>query len=162
MAAEFTIDLTFLREGLDQIERNARVALEAGLDDMANRAKAHAPVGESGILKQSIRRGAVTGSLASGTLSGDLSATAPGAEAQEFGSGIHGERGAKYPIVPKRKRALRFPIGGSVASGDAGFRFAKKVMHPGVRARRFLQQGVEEGMPNLEEELVAAIALGAR
>jgi len=158
----FTIDLGALRDIVDHAEANAKLALRAGLDDMANKAKALAPVGETGMLKQSIRGGAISGSLRTGDLHGELSATAPGAEAQEFGSGLHGERAAKYPIRPKFKKALRWAGGGSVANGDSGFRFAKGVMHPGVKPKRFLQQGVEQGLDNLSAEMAAAIALGKR
>lgn len=58
--------------------------------------------------------------------------------AQEFGSGIHATRGprAKYPIVARRAKALRFVVNGHVV-------FRKRVMHPGVKPTRFLFQKTE-------------------
>jgi hypothetical protein len=162
MPIDFTIDLGALRDIVDAAEANAKVALTQGLVTMADAARNLAPVGETGHLKQSIRRGAIEGSLSAGTLHGDLSATAPGAEAQEFGSGKYGPRAAAYEIRPRFKKALRFHSAGSVAGGDVGFRFAKAVIHPGVKAKRFLQQGVEQGVDNLAAEIAAAIAMGKR
>lgn len=160
MPTEFTFDVGPITDLIDAAESNARHALAAGLDRMAVAAKALAPVGETGLLRGSIRMGEVAGSLKSGDLHGYVSATAPGAEAHEFGSGLHGERAAKYEIRPKNKRFLRFPVGGSVAGGDEGFNFARKVMHPGVRAKAYLQGGVEAQMSSLADEMAAAIALG--
>jgi len=62
-----------------------------------------------------------------------LSNNSPYAHAQEYGSGLHASRGnrGKYPIVPRRASALRWVSGGQV-------HFSKRVMHPGVRATRFL------------------------
>lgn len=65
-----------------------------------------------------------------------LSNKAPYALAQEYGSGLHASRGAraKYPIPgPNNKsgKTLRWVSNGRV-------HFSKRVMHPGVRATRFL------------------------
>lgn len=162
MPASYTADFSAFSDLLEGAEQNVKFALEAGLNRMANQARNLAPVGETGHLKGSIRGGQIEGSFAGGTIHGDLSATAPGAEAQEFGSGIHGERGAPIEIRPRFKRALRFPIAGSVAAGSDGYGFAKLVRHPGVRARRFLQQGVESDLDTLSAEIAEAITSGKR
>ena len=47
----------------------------------------------------------------------------------EDGTGTWSGRG-KYPIVPKRKRALRFKVRGQVV-------FARRVMHPGIKPRKY-------------------------
>lgn len=154
---EFSIDLGVFERVTERAEQNARVALGLGITSMANEAKALAPVGETGILAQSIRPGTISGSLRGGDLSGYVSASAPHAEAQEFGSGRHGPRGEAYPIVPRFKRALRIPVGGSVSGGDEGFIARGKVMHPGVRPQAFLQRGVEARLDVLERELTAAV-----
>lgn len=59
--------------------------------------------------------------------------TSPYARAQDLGSGLHASRGtrAKYQIVPRRAKFLRFVVSGRTV-------FARKVMHPGVRPTRFL------------------------
>jgi hypothetical protein len=58
--------------------------------------------------------------------------------AQEYGSGLHATRGprAKYAIMPRRAKALRFVINGKVI-------YSRKVMHPGVPATRWLFQKTE-------------------
>jgi hypothetical protein len=152
---EFTIDLGAFEGMLSRADTNARVAFELGLDAMVTEAKRLAPKNKS-VLANSIKRGEVTGNLGTGMV-GDMTASAPGAEAQEFGSGLHGERGAKYPIRPKKVRALKIPIQGSIAGGDAGFRFFGKVMHPGVQARHYLSGGVEAKLDVLTAELSAAV-----
>lgn len=155
---DISIDLGAVFDGVaERADANAKIAMRGALLAMSNEAKALAPRGETGALVTSIRPGTVEGSLRDGTLRGSLSATAPGAEAQEFGSGKFGERGEAYEIRPRFKKALRFPIGGSIAGGESGFGFAKKVIHPGVRAKAFLQRGVESKLDMLEEELTAAV-----
>lgn len=156
----FDVDIgEIVRDVVAKAEKNAKIALKGSLVAMANEAKTLAPK-RTGILANSIRAGEVTGSLASGDLGGTLSATAPGAEAQEFGSGLYGERAAKYPIRPKNKKALRWALGGSIVSnGAAGFAFSRGVMHPGVPAKRYLQRGVEAKLEMLKEELAAGVAL---
>lgn len=146
------------RDVVAKAETNAKIAMKGSLDAMASEAKGLAPKRTSA-LANSIRAGDISGSLAGGDLHGVLSATAPGAEAQEFGSGLHGERGEKYPIRPRFKKALRFAAAGSVAGGGEGFTFAKGVMHPGVKAKRYLQGGVEAKLDMLSGELSAAVAL---
>ena len=159
MAAEVTIDFSAFHNLTARASEYATQAMDLGLDVMASEAKALAPVGESGTLAQSIRRGPPEGSILTRDLRGDIIAATPYAEAQEFGSGVHGPKGEAYPIVPRFKRALRWPVQGSIPGGGPGFGFAKKVMHPGVQGQHFLERGVEAKLDTLGRELTAAIAL---
>lgn len=56
---------------------------------------------------------------------------APHAVFVHWGTGLWGPKRAKYPIKPKRKRALRWAAGGA-------FVFAKGVMHPGIKGDPWL------------------------
>lgn len=56
---------------------------------------------------------------------------APHAVFVHWGTGLWGPKRAKYPIKPKRKRALRWAVGGA-------FVFAKGVMHPGIKGDPWL------------------------
>lgn len=54
----------------------------------------------------------------------------------EKGSGIHGKSGAKYPITPNTMDALSF----AGTNEFAGYQIVTQlVMHPGVKARPFLE-----------------------
>lgn len=162
MPISFDIDVdlgSIAKEMRDAVDHNARIAFEQGLDNMASLAKGFAP-SKTGELANAIRRGEVDGTYSDGTLHGYVVAATPYAEAQEFGSGIHGERGAKYPILPRYKKALRWAISGSIGGGEDGYRFSKGVMHPGVPAKRYLQQAVDAGLGDMTAELAAAVADG--
>lgn|SRR5512147_168462 len=64
-----------------------------------------------------------------GAAVGSLYNMVPHALYQEEGTGLWGPKRAKYPIVPRRKRML------SWVGKDGVRRFARKVMHPGVKPR---------------------------
>lgn len=49
-----------------------------------------------------------------------------------YAAPVHEGSQGPYPIVPKRKKALRFKVGGKTI-------IVKKVIHPGVKARPFLR-----------------------
>lgn len=51
-----------------------------------------------------------------------------------------------HVIEPRRRRALRFVIGGTL-------RFAKKVFHPGTRAYRVLESAIEKSWPRIYKEI---------
>lgn len=76
---------------------------------------------------------------------------APYAWAYEVGSGEHGSLGEKYPIVPKNKPYMVFPLSdwpnwepwpppkrGAVPDKNGLF-FLVKVMHPGVEAKPYIR-----------------------
>lgn len=78
---------------------------------------------------------------------------APEALAYEYGSGIWGREGKKYPIEPKEKDALAFlwPDAASIAQregvtkvnfGEGGKVVLPRVMHPGVKAEPYLAPAV--------------------
>jgi phage gpG-like protein len=56
-----------------------------------------------------------------------------------------------WPIVPRRKKALRFTVGGKVV-------FARRVMHPGLKARPWLSTAAEESRAEIIEEFRQAYA----
>lgn len=80
------------------------------------------------------------------------------------------ERGTKpHEILPKRKRALRFPAKGtpvtlsgrvrsSAARRPGAFRFAGRVKHPGTKAQPFLVPGAQRavGRIGIGEVIVTA------
>lgn len=171
MPANLTFDAGVFDDVFGNVEAQVKVGLSQGIDRMVTEAKHLAPVGETAHLKGSIMRGEIAGSFKTGDLHGFLIATAPSAEAQEFGSGLHGERGAKYEIAPKNKKSLRWPIAGFVGPlsreapngskrGNSGYGFSRKVMHPGVRAKAYLQGGAEAGATFLSETLADAVVYG--
>lgn len=62
-------------------------------------------------------------------------ASAKYAAAVEFGTGPH-------VIVPRRRKALRFKVGGSVV-------FAKRVNHPGTKAKPFMVPGAKQALDDV-------------
>lgn len=52
----------------------------------------------------------------------------------EEGTGLWGPKRAKYPIVPRRKKALSWTTGGSFGVSGTRF-FSKGVMHPGIKPK---------------------------
>lgn len=59
------------------------------------------------------------------------------------GTGLYGPTGEKYIIMPKSKKSLKFIINGQEV-------FAKKVVHPGLEARHFIDETFDD--PNLYKE----------
>lgn len=96
---------------------------------------------KTGHLGRSIVPGAVTAAYAV------IEIRTPYAAAQNSGSGLYGPRKAKYPIVPKRKKALAWGgarrLSGTLRSGAQATNFATRVMHPGVKGSHFVERGVE-------------------
>lgn len=67
--------------------------------------------------------------------------------AHEFGSGEHGRGNGKYFIFPGQgKDRLAFKINGRPI-------VTKFVVHPGVRARRFMRQAIREQQDKLAQEV---------
>lgn len=83
-----------------------------------------------------------------------VKAKTPYAAAVELGSGIHGRRGRKYEIKPRKGKLLAWPASGGDRrlSGRArknvkgGWVFARKVMHPGVRPRPYIVPAAKEAI----------------
>jgi len=72
---------------------------------------------------------------------------------QEFGTGSRGEfPGAPYEIRPKNASALSFTVDGKRV-------VTQKVVHPGVRAKRYMRRAVKEALEPLTADLAATGAL---
>lgn len=157
MAIEFTIKVN-LGPVLEAIDAGAIDGLEQALVVIADAAKALAPEGESNMLKRSIQPGTAEGSFLDSTLEGTVLALAPYAAFVEFGTGEKGESGfasgKKYPIVPVRRKWLRF----DAADGE-GVIFSKRVMHPGVKARPYMRPALVQNIEQVINKVSAAIEL---
>ena len=89
------------------------------------------------------------------------------------GTGQAAGHGGKYPIRPKRAKALAFPSvsvprtrPGSLVSG-AGSKggktvFAKEVWHPGIKPRDFTGQIKKKMLPRFRREMEKAMVEAAR
>lgn len=131
----------------DLIGRNVREALDNGADMVAARAKSHHDFTDrSKVLKESIQSDGVSGSWASGDLTAAVSAGAPHAAPIEFGSRPH-------VIRPRHKKRLRWPV-------EGGFQFATEVHHPGNFEYGYLRDALEDKLPEIVEEVEAAVELG--
>lgn len=151
-----TVDVSFDVDGvvgaLERFDRALDRRLGAwmgqALDDVAARAKqTTAFVDRSDVLRNSIGAEDPEGSWSSNNLRGEVAAGAPYAAAIEFGSRPH-------DIVPKHRKALRWPA-------EGGFRFARRVRHPGTAPRRFLADALDQAWPDLVAEAGAAVELAA-
>lgn len=69
------------------------------------------------------------------------------------GTGLYGRRKRRYPIRPKRKKALSFRVphrpktlapGQAMPSGQAKTVVTQLVMHPGIRPRKFTARTVKK------------------
>jgi hypothetical protein len=73
------------------------------------------------------------------------------AAAHDLGSGLYGPKHAKYAILPRRTKFLRF------VARDGHVVFTRKVMHPGVRPSRFLYRATYAYFrvlgPNLQQRM---------
>lgn len=102
---------------------------------------------KTGNLGRSIHVGRVTATTA------ETVASAGYAAAVEFGTKPH-------PIVPRRKKALRFAPGGSgrrlsgAPRSGSGVVFAKRVKHPGTRAQPYMRPGAEKAIESFGAEAI--------
>lgn len=113
----------------------------------ARRKGSSVPLQDRGDLKRSVHAEML------GTANFGIFSTHPVAPFHQFGTGIHGDRGAPYPIVPIRAKMLAFNMHNSeFESGQKRDKqgrvvtnkkrsmkvFSRGVLHPGVRARPFM------------------------
>jgi hypothetical protein len=120
------------------------------------------------ILVAYIQRNKLSGSgpnsvgVKSGTLRKSVNATDPSISESEVSSqigtsvlyAIFQEAGTKpYTIVPKRASVLSFMVGGERV-------FAKKVKHPGLRARKMFETALREKQPDYNQALLQAVDEG--
>ena len=93
---------------------------------------------------------------------------APEGAAYEFGSGLWGPEGQKYPILPKNGKFLKFPwpqasnigpgrppgsVSKSVVNAD-GMAYLPGVMHPGVKPEPALIPALEENIGFFQEKVL--------
>jgi hypothetical protein len=126
-------------------------AMMLSLDVVAQEAAIRAPL-VTGELVLSINAAPVTGVFSEGTLVGIVSASAP--QALWVGEGTKA-----HLIQPKKKRALRWAAGGT---GGDGWRFAKKVNHPGTKAKPFLKPALQSKREYIEGQFEKATKLAIR
>lgn len=140
-------DVRITVEGLPAVERRFKATDEAitqalavtavQVEDLVELgAGKHAKTGQ---LERSIFKGRITG----GWEVGHNSQVAPYARFVHDGTRPH-------VIEPDKKRALRWPVPG-------GFRFAKKVNHPGYRGDAWLRRAANQALPIFERSLDARI-----
>ncbi len=73
---------------------------------------------------------------------GEVYSDSPVMRYLEEGTGLYGPEARKYPIEPTTAKALRFEYQGRV-------QFAKRVMHPGIRAQHPMERGSELAAPEI-------------
>jgi len=145
------------------ISSDAMIALRKGLTAaaslLAEKAKAKADSKNVPEVSKNMKVGKVetkgTGALGITISIGMKENEAPAAAAYEFGSGLHGKEGKKYPIVPRKSGGFlvfpkeRWP--GYAPPPDApNVFFFSKVMHPGVEARPYMKPAIEENKEEMK------------
>lgn len=132
------------------LEESARLLIRRIKGKMAGRVLQR----RSGRLSRSVKASRVKISGGKGSIT--VGSNVKYAPFHEFGTGIHGGKGA-YEIVPIRAKALRFVIGGETV-------FAKRVLHPGVIARPIWRPALKESKREIKGILASKIegALGSR
>lgn len=147
-----TLEVEALLGSLEHFDRaldhRLGVWMQQALDDVAARAKQTTTFTDrTGALRASIGTSGPEGSWSGAGLSGEVAAGAPYAAAIEFGSRPH-------DIVPIHRKVLRWP-------GEGGFRYSRRVRHPGTEPRRFLADALDQAWPDVVAEAGAAIELAA-
>ena len=145
------------------ISSDAMIALRKGLTAaaslLAEKAKAKADSKNVPEVSKNMKVGKVetkgSGALGITISIGMKKDETPAAAAYEFGSGLHGKEGKKYPIVPRKSGGFlvfpkeRWP--GYAPPPDApNVFFFSKVMHPGVEARPYMKPAIEENKEEMK------------
>ena len=145
------------------ISSDAMIALRKGLTAaaslLAEKAKAKADSKNVPEVSKNMKVGKVetkgSGALGITISIGMKENEAPAAAAYEFGSGLHGKEGKKYPIVPRKSGGFlvfpkeRWP--GYAPPPDApNVFFFSKVMHPGVEAKPYMKPAIEENKEEMK------------
>lgn len=136
---------------MDEMDRTFEGAMAESMDIVAQEAAIRAPL-VTGELVLSINAAPVTGSLSAGTLTGIVSSSLPRALWVEEGTEAH-------VIRPRKKKALRWASNGT---GAEGWRFAKKVNHPGTKAKPFLKPALASKREAIEAKFESATRLAIR
>ena len=114
----------------------------------------------------SVKSVAMSGNAVVGTIEIDLN-TAPEALAYEYGSGIHSEKGEKYPI-PKDEATRNQPFlvfawekaYPHIRRTKDGKVVLKRVMHPGVAARPYIEPSLDELKKTVKDVISVQIKKG--
>jgi len=150
-----------LRRLAAKADSGLRVGLILSGKLISQRATRKAPRA-TGRLKRSIHEGKPynTGRTA---MAIDVGTDVEYAAAQEFGSGIHAERGPKEPIriYPVKKQALAFEWpdapAGLTPSKTGKYVFAS-VSHPGVKAQPYLRPALNESVGDIRKLILKSVA----
>jgi hypothetical protein len=152
---EIKLDVSSLTQALErlmpELDRAFEGAMAESMDIVAQEAAIRAPL-VTGELVLSINAAPVTGTLSAGTLLGTVSSSLPRALWVEEGTKAH-------VILPRKKKALRWASNGT---GAEGWRFAKKVNHPGTKAKPFLKPALASKREAIESKFEAATRLAIR
>jgi len=132
--------------------RNSMGAMELSVGVVQTQAQAkHKFRSRSGMAERSIETGVSQNEQTTEGVIEINSGTAPYAIYQHEGTGLYGPNHARYPIVPRNKKSLRF-------LGRNGFVFAQKVMHPGIQGDPFVYNAAEAKMNEVAELFERAFA----
>jgi hypothetical protein len=144
-------DLRQLAADLDQatgmgIERACAEVIRTAAQGIQSQAMAYAPV-KTGALRDSIQVSY------DGPFKATIGPTVPYGPYQEFGTASRGEfGGSPYVIKPRNAAALSFIVGGKRV-------VTQRVVHPGVRAKRYMRRAVEVEFGPIAAQLAQAGAL---
>jgi len=151
MSYSVEIDADGLVEALGaysvELDRQMGRAMRNAGASIAAEARTIAPRGPTHLLARSIQGIEPTGSFSRGDLSGGAVALAAYAEYVESGTRPH-------QILPRHRRSLRWP-------GAGGFRFARRVMHPGTVPQPFMGPALDARLTDILAEFEAAAELAA-
>lgn len=96
---------------------------------------------------------------------------APEARAYEYGSGLHGKMGKKYPIAPRNAPMMIFwwkPPFGDLTGGNLPWLFtmdgtegligfSKAIQHPGVKAKPYLRPAFQKYLKGFRGRMLKAL-----
>lgn len=144
---------------LTRLAADLAAAANGGMDDAAHEVilMGAVRVQTEAQLRAPVKTGALKASITvtpTGPLSARIGPHVEYGAAQEFGTGARGDfPGTPYPINAKPGGTLSFTVGRQRV-------FTKRVMHPGVRAKRYMRQGLLAALgPSLSKALADAGAL---
>ena len=86
---------------------------------------------------------------------------APSAAAFEFGSGKHGEKGQRYRIPGEGKIGVAFPLSrwpSYKPPPDKEYFYFPFVMHPGVKAKPFLEPAIKDAKSKLSVRILEGLS----
>lgn len=149
-----------------------RKGLLAWAELVRERAANKAPVRDGPLSRSIVIDGPDIGTLGFNSMEIRIGPTVEYGRAQEMGSGLYGTgpkaKKAKYPIVPKFKKALAFDWAGAPAAVESmrdpksGKFIFGKVMHPGVKPQPYLVPALKETLHDGKRTMLTAITAELR